>query len=63
MVSLTTKSKSVRLGNEVWRKLDWIADNEGITVNDFIKAAIAEKLDQFDIPEPGPIEGQKTLFE
>lgn len=62
MASKTSKAKSLRLPNEIWNKLDWISENEGEKVNDFIKAAIAERLERYDVPDLTVIEGQQELF-
>lgn len=62
MASKTSKAKSLRLPNEIWNKLDWISENEGEKVNDFIKAAIAERLERYDVPDLNVIEGQQELF-
>lgn len=53
---------SLRLPNEIWNKLDWISENEGEKVNDFIKAAIAERLERYDVPDLTACEGQQELF-
>lgn len=62
MASKTSKAKSLRLPNEIWNKLDWISENEGEKVNDFIKAAIAERLERYDVPDLKACEGQQELF-
>lgn len=62
MASKTSKAKSLRLPNEIWNKLDWISENEGEKVNDFIKAAIAERLERYDVPDLTACEGQQELF-
>ena len=62
MASKTSKAKSLRLPNEIWNKLDWISENEGEKVNDFIKAAIAERLERYDVPDLTACQGQQELF-
>ncbi len=62
MASKTSKAKSIRLSNEVWDKLQWISENEGEPVNDFIKAAIAERLERYQVPDLTVIDGQEELF-
>lgn len=62
MASKTSKAKSIRLTNEVWDKLNWISENEGEPVNDFIKAAIAERLERYQVPDLTVIDGQEELF-
>lgn len=62
MASKTSKAKSIRLSNEVWDKLQWISENEGERVNDFIKAAIAERLERYQVPDLTACEGQQELF-
>lgn len=62
MASKTSKAKSIRLSNEVWDKLQWISENEGEGVNDFIKAAIAERLERYQVPDLSACEGQQELF-
>ena len=62
MASKTSKAKSLRLPNEIWNKLDWISENEGEKVNDFIKAAIAERLERYEVPDLTACEGQQELF-
>lgn len=62
MASKTSKAKSIRLANEVWDKLNWISENEGEPVNDFIKAAITERLERYQVPDLTVIDGQEELF-
>lgn len=62
MASKSSKAKSIRLDNATWAKLDWIAENEGERVNDFIKAAIAERLERYSVPDLTIVEGQQQLF-
>lgn len=62
MASKTSKAKSVRLPNEIWAKLEWVRENEGEGVNDFIKAAVIERLARYDIPDLTACEGQQELF-
>lgn len=62
MASKTSKAKSVRLPNEFWDKLDWLKENEGIAPNDFIKAAVAERLERYQVPDLTACEGQQKLF-
>lgn len=63
MASKTSKAKSIRLGNVTWAKLEWISENEGEKVNDFIKAAIAERLDRYQVPDLTIADGQQALFD
>lgn len=63
MASKTSKAKTVRLPNTVWAKLDWVAEHEGEKVNDFIKAAVLDRLDRYNIPDLSVAEGQMELFE
>lgn len=62
-VSHRTKAKSVRLENELWDKLEWLAQNEGIRTNDFIKAAVVQRLATYSVPDLTVPEGQRQLFE
>ena len=62
MASKTSKAKSVRLSNEFWDKLDWLKENDGIAPNDFIKAAVAERLERYQVPDLTACEGQQELF-
>lgn len=62
MASSKSKAKSIRLSNETWDKLQWISENEGEGVNDFIKAAIAERLERYQVPDLTVHEGQQELF-
>lgn len=62
MASKTSKAKSVRLPNEFWDKLDWLKENEGIAPNDFIKAAVAERLERYPVPDLTACKGQQELF-
>ncbi|MDO4596813.1 MAG: hypothetical protein Q4B30_07635 [Coriobacteriaceae bacterium] len=62
MASKTSRTKSVRLPNAIWDKLDWIAQNEGERVNDFIRAAVADRLEGYDVPDLTVVEGQQELF-
>ena len=62
MASKTSKAKSVRLPNEFWDKLDWLKENEGERVNDFIRAAVADRLEGYDVPDLTVVEGQQELF-
>lgn len=61
MASKTSKAKSIRLDNVTWAKLEWISENEGEKVNDFIKAAIAERLERYQVPDMTAVEGQTAL--
>lgn len=63
MASSKSKAKSIRLPNEVWDKLQWISENEGEGVNDFIKSAIAERLERYDVPDTTACEGQTSIFD
>lgn len=62
MASKLSQARSVRLPNEIWRQLEWVRDNEGERVNDIIKAAVQERLEQYQILEPAPVDGQLELF-
>ena len=42
-------------------KLEWIAEFEGERVNDFIKSAIAERLERYSVPDLRVAEGQLSL--
>ena len=59
---MASKAKSIRLPVETWDKLEWISENEGERVNDFIKAAIAERLERYQVPDLTVAEGQTELF-
>lgn len=61
MASKTSTAKSVRLPNELWAKLAWVADHKGERVNDFIKAAVAERLERYDVPDLRVGEDQTSL--
>lgn len=61
MASKTSAARSVRLPNETWAKLEWIAEFEGERVNDFIKSAIAERLERYSVPDLRVAEGQLSL--
>lgn len=62
MASKTSKAKSVRLPNETWAKLDWLKESENIAPNDFIKAAVNERLERYQVPDLTVHEGQQELF-
>ena len=62
MASSKSKTGTIRLPNEMWEKMDWIAINHGERRNDFIRAAIAERLKRYQIPDLNVIEGQQELF-
>lgn len=62
MASKASKAKSVRMPNETWAKLEWLKENEGIAPNDFIKAAVVERLERYQVPDMTACEGQQELF-
>lgn len=57
-----SKAKSVRLDCETWDKLAWVADSCGERVNDFIRAAVEERLKRYSVPETTVLEGQERLW-
>lgn len=62
MASNKSKAKSVRLANETWDKIEWVAADEGKKVNDLIKEAIEAMLATRPIPDLSVTEGQQQLF-
>lgn len=58
-----SKAKSIRLSCDTWAQLDWIAENKGERVNDFIKSAIAERLEHYEVPDLNVCEGQLSIDE
>lgn len=62
MASNKSKAKSVRLANETWDKVEWVAADEGKKVNDLIKEAIEAMLATRSIPDLSVTEGQQQLF-
>lgn len=62
MASNKSKAKSVRLANETWDKIEWVAADEGKKVNDLIKEAIETMLATRSIPDLSVTEGQQQLF-
>jgi predicted DNA-binding protein len=62
MASNKSKAKSVRLANETWDKIEWVAADEGKKVNDLIKEAIEAMLATRSIPDLSVTEGQQQLF-
>lgn len=62
MASSVSKSKSVRLPNELWDALEWVASAENKRVNDIIKEAVVEVCSRYPVPvnvEPG----QTSIFD
>lgn len=62
MASNKSKAKSVRLANETWDKVEWVAADEGKKVNDLVKEAIEAMLATRSIPDLSVTEGQQQLF-
>ena len=56
-----TLAKSVRMKVETWEHLRWVAETEGIRVNDFVRDAVTQALERY--PRPPALDPEQLTIE